>query len=417
LGVAALAAFSGVAQAQDLRGHGGPVRTIAVAPNGQTVVTGSFDERVIRWDAATGSALTVLLGHAGSVNAAVILNDGRLATAGQDGRILLWSDDGGQLATLEGHSAPVVSLALSPDGQTIASASWDHTVRLWPTAGGGPRVLTGHTGNVNAVAFLPDGRVVSAGYDATLRIWPASGAAKVIGSTVPFSALVVAGDGEILAGSVDGTLLFFSGADAPPAELKTGGKPIVALALTHDGQRVAAGTIDGRILLIERPSRRVIAEVAGAGSPLWSLAFLPDGSQLLSGSGDRAVRRWNGVTGAALSKDFTLARDDIPSELKGERGAKVFEACAACHTVTADGGPRAGPSLHGLFGRRIATVPDYHFSPALRALDITWTPETVSKLFEIGPSAYTPGTKMPEQTVSAADREALIAFLLKATKP
>jgi cytochrome c len=52
----------------------------------------------------------------------------------------------------------------------------------------------------------------------------------------------------------------------------------------------------------------------------------------------------------------------------------------------------------------------------LKELDIVWTPETVSRLFEIGPSAYTPGTKMPEQIVPAADREALIAFLLKATK-
>jgi cytochrome c len=191
---------------------------------------------------------------------------------------------------------------------------------------------------------------------------------------------------------------------------------VVALSVTRDGARIAAGTIDGRIILIERHTRRVITEVTGAGSPLWSLAFLPDGSQILSGSGDRAVRRWDGVTGTSLSKDFALARDDIPSELKDERGAQVFRACAACHTVTPNGGPRAGPPLHGLFGRRIATAPGYHYSAALKKLDIIWTPETLSRLFEIGPSAYTPGTKMPEQTVSAADRDALIAFLLKATK-
>ena len=40
----------------------------------------------------------------------------------------------------------------------------------------------------------------------------------------------------------------------------------------------------------------------------------------------------------------------------------------------------------------------------------------MSKLFEIGPMAYTPGTKMPEQTIgSAEDREALVKFLEKAT--
>ena len=81
-----------------------------------------------------------------------------------------------------------------------------------------------------------------------------------------------------------------------------------------------------------------------------------------------------------------------------------------------DEGPRAGPTLAGIFGRRIATLPGYDFSPALQALEIVWTAETISKLFEIGPAAYTPGTKMPEQRVSAEDRAALVKFLEKATR-
>lgn len=414
--LAALLMFSCALHAQELRGHGGPVRAIAVSADGKTVVTGSFDESVIRWNAATGSAVAVLRGHAGSVNAVLILHDGRLATAGQDSRIVLWGENSAQLASLEGHSAPVSSLAASPDGRTIASASWDQTVRVWPLDGNKPRILEGHVGNVNAVAFAPDGRVISAGYDGTIRIWPESGAPQVLSFAIPFSALTVAPDGEILAASADGKLRFFSKDGGQLAEIDTGGKPVVALSITKDGARVAAGTIDGRIVLIERLSRRVITEVTGAGSPLWSLAFLLDGSQILSGSGDRVVRRWDGVTGVALSKDFALARDDIPPQLKGERGAEVFKACAACHTVTPNGGPRAGPPLHGLFGRHIATAPDYNYSAALRKLDIVWTPETIAKLFEIGPSVYTPGTKMPEQTVSPNDRKALIDFLLEATK-
>ena len=40
----------------------------------------------------------------------------------------------------------------------------------------------------------------------------------------------------------------------------------------------------------------------------------------------------------------------------------------------------------------------------------------MAKLFEVGPAAYTPGTKMPEQTIgSPEDREALVDFLAKAT--
>ena len=69
-----------------------------------------------------------------------------------------------------------------------------------------------------------------------------------------------------------------------------------------------------------------------------------------------------------------------------------------------------------MFGRKIATQPDYNFSPALKRLNIIWTPETVSKMFEVGPMEYTPGTKMPEQKIGTEDRAALVKFLEKATK-
>jgi cytochrome c len=100
----------------------------------------------------------------------------------------------------------------------------------------------------------------------------------------------------------------------------------------------------------------------------------------------------------------------------GDHGAEVFRACVACHTLSDKEPQRAGPTLAGLYGRRIASLPGYRFSDALKGMDIVWTPETVSKLFELGPNAYTPGTKMPEQRIgSAEDRRALTDFLARAT--
>ena len=62
-------------------------------------------------------------------------------------------------------------------------------------------------------------------------------------------------------------------------------------------------------------------------------------------------------------------------------------------------------------------MPGYDFSEALKRLDIVWTPETVARLFEIGPAAFTPGTKMPEQRIgSEQDRAALVQFLKRATR-
>jgi len=53
----------------------------------------------------------------------------------------------------------------------------------------------------------------------------------------------------------------------------------------------------------------------------------------------------------------------------------------------------------------------------LKRLDIVWTAETIAKLFEVGPATYTPGTKMPEQTITdPADRKALVEWLEQATR-
>ena len=172
-------------QAQ-LRGHGGPVRALAISPDGATAISGSFDATAIVWSLARNAAEQVLRFHDGAVNAAVMLGKGRAATGGEDGRIALWRFGSEQPdAVLTGHSAPVVDLAVSPDGSSIASASWDHTARVWPLGGGTPRVLEGHQQNVNGVAFTPDGRsLVTAGYDATLQIAPLSGGAPVV-TTLP----------------------------------------------------------------------------------------------------------------------------------------------------------------------------------------------------------------------------------------
>ena len=94
------------------------------------------------------------------------------------------------------------------------------------------------------------------------------------------------------------------------------------------------------------------------------------------------------------------------------RGPKLFAKCAACHTLTGDGGNRAGPPLAGLFGRRAGSVADYPYSPALRDSGIVWTEETVARLFDMGPDRFVPGSKMPLQRLTdPRDRGDLIDYL------
>lgn len=404
-----------------LRGHGGPVRALAISPDGQTALTGSFDSTAIRWSLTRNAAEQVLRFHADAVNAVVLLGDGRAATAGADGRIAIWTAGKAEPDTvLEGHTAPIAALAASPDGATLASASWDQTLRLWPLAGGAPRLLEGHTQNVNGVAFAPDGRtLVSVSYDQSVRIWPLSGpsAPTVVAMPSPLNAVAIGGDGEIAAGGADGRVYFLAGNGARAGEAAAGPRPVISIAISPDGALVAAAGIGGSVAVLDRRTRALARTLVGPGLPVWSVAFLPDSRTLLTGGADNIVRRWNAVTGEPVDSILVETAGDPLAAYAGDRGAEIFRACVACHTLGAGQVNRAGPTLAGIFGRRIATAPGYHFSEALKRLDIVWTPETVSKLFEVGPAAYTPGTKMPEQRIgSEADRAALVKFLERATK-
>ena len=418
--LALVVAGASSARAQ-LRGHGGPVRSLAISADGQSAISGSFDSTAIRWSLARNAAEQVLRFHADAVNAVAQLKDGRAVTAGADGRIAIWSAGKTQPDTVfEGHTAPIVALAVSPDHATLGSASWDHTVRLWPLAGGAPRVLEGHAQNVNGVAFAPDGRtLVSVSYDLSVRIWPLAGPASptVLTMPSPLNAVAVGADGEIAVGGADGKVYFLTGDGAVAGEVAAGPRPVISIAISPDGALVAAASIGGSVAVIDRKTRALARTLVGPGLPVWSVAFLPDSRTLLTGGTDSIIRRWNATTGEPIDPLLLETAGDPLAVYAGDRGAEIFRACVACHTLGAEQANRAGPTLAGIFGRRIATLPGYDFSEPLKRLDIVWTPETVSRLFEIGPAVYTPGTKMPEQRIgSEEDRAALVKFLERATK-
>ena len=97
--------------------------------------------------------------------------------------------------------------------------------------------------------------------------------------------------------------------------------------------------------------------------------------------------------------------------------------CSICHSlepVGSDpgGARRAGPSLHGLFGRPAGTVAGYRYSDALTGSPVIWEAGTIDQLFEKGPDHFTPGSKMPMQQIAElADRQDLIAYLRDNTGP
>lgn len=399
------------ARAQDLTGHGGPVRALAIL--GPRLASAGFDQAIILWNPTTGRAERVIRWHQGAVNALVALPDGRLASAGEDARIAIWGEGEAPARLLEGHSEPVAGLAARPG--FLASAAWDGTVRLWDLGTGTARVLEGHQGNVNAVAFLGE-TLVSAGQDGTLRRWDGDGTPATLADFgFPQNALLALPDGSLASAGVDGTVHLIQ-PDGTQRTIHSGPRPVVALAASPDGQNIAVAIIGGGVALYDAASGRLRHRLDGPGLPVWSLLFAADGRTLWTGGQDRRVRRWDATTARPLGPLAPEAEEALPPGAD-RQGAEVWRACQACHALRPDSGPMAGPHLHQLFGRRMGSVPGYAYSERLAQGDIIWTPETVADLFTRGPDIVTPGTRMPVQRVgNAEEMAALLRFLEAATR-
>ena len=194
--------------------------------------------------------------------------------------------------------------------------------------------------------------------------------------------------------------------------------PVLSVALSPDASLVASGGLDGTVRVWRRGDGDRLRVYDRHAGPVWSVAFTPDGEHLLSGGAD----------GLVVTHDLRRDPDGAPAiaaqpgpphpalTADHSRGAALFKKCAACHTVTADGGHRAGPSLYRLFGRTAGSRADYPYSKSLRASSLVWTEATVDRLFEVGPENLVPGSKMPLQRMpDAADRALLIDYLRRIT--
>ena len=343
----------------------------------------------------------------------------------------VWDLATGKLAhRFTGHTAKIAGLAVSADGRWAASASWDHTARLWDLAKlvPGP-VLEGHQGPVNAVAFSADGaRVYSASADGTIGLWSAADGSfqrpllrhawgiNVLARLLRQRAARLwrpqrlGGDGR------RGDRRHRHGASRARAPRAGAGGAREARHHRHRRRRRRHPRS------ADPPTAPQIEQYRNPYGPAWALAFVADGTALYYGGLDDFATLWR----IAPREPFEAIDSPFPRrfQVRGEASDRIAAGelqfarkCSVCHTLQADGRNRAGPTLHKVFGRKIGTLDGYPYSDAVKKLEIVWTPETLGKLFELGPEVFTPGSKMPLQKMTdTAQRDALIAFLKLATE-
>lgn len=122
---------------------------------------------------------------------------------------------------------------------------------------------------------------------------------------------------------------------------------------------------------------------------------------------DMMARGYGGI----LLSAAVLAAAAPASAQDASAGAIVFKRCAICHATDPGKGPKIGPSMGQIVGRKAGAMPGFIYSPAMTKSKITWTAEKLDA-FVKQPSALVPGNKMAFGGIPDAKQRAdLIAFL------
>ncbi len=198
------------------------------------------------------------------------------------------------LRTLHGHSGSVNAVAFSPDGKYLVSGSTDGTLRIWDVATGLEiRTISESVYPVTSVAFSPDGsQFVSGSWRDALQVWDVAEGYEVrrLGHGDVFEA--VASSAGISYRTVYG---------------RTMQHRVNSVAFSPDGTQIVSGGRNKTVIVWDTASGDEVRSLVGHNDLVSSVAFSPDGTRIVSGSWDKTLRIWDAASGDEIQ---TLSGND-----------------------------------------------------------------------------------------------------------
>ncbi|GEM_PF-2702515 len=168
---------------QGLNGHLGSIRALKITPDGQILISGSYDKTVKQWTIEDGNLIQNCYDNSSAIQSIAVSYDGKIiASGGDDGKIYFWETETGiKRGSLQGNNKAVKSLNFSGNGELLVAGCSDGSLKLWqleprifregiepnPT-----KILKEHLGEIKSVIFSPCGKyLISADTYGEILIW------------------------------------------------------------------------------------------------------------------------------------------------------------------------------------------------------------------------------------------------------
>ncbi|HTF56618.1 MAG TPA: WD40 repeat domain-containing protein [Planctomycetota bacterium] len=305
---------------------------ILFTPDGKHVLLGGQKDLQV-WDFDKGECTKTVAGSGFYTMAWRSRGAGLVSTPG-DGTVATWDFEAGQRLSA-GGPGPVYCIAVSPDGRSVLSGTRDSSLALWDAVSGtrirtfeklSPKTFGDGSPTQDyaaSVVFSADGRrALSGHWDCRTALWDVT-TGKVVREYGGMYGTSVKG----VALSPDGLRGAGSGAPAVIWDLETGEParrfPIdpgsyISIAFSPDGRQVLIGSNSQKLRLFDALTGDSIREFDGNPGRVDSIAFTPDGRLAASGSeSGEPVQLWDVSTGQSI-RSF-----QVPQAAQGSWGSAL----------------------------------------------------------------------------------------------
>jgi len=290
-------------QIQYLEGLSQRPYSVAISPDGRTVLAGTIDGTIGVWDRQTGHIVRIFQAQAGPLLSLSVSPTGRFyAATGISGPVQVFDlPRRNALAELTGLSGDPTCVAISSDGRFAVSGDSAKIVRVFDlVTKKAVRDLPGHTAAITDLTFLSNSQsVLAIAADGTLRGWLTSdGQANGVFQTAPVNSLAVDTNGTRLAlAGNDGVVRIAAWPPRPRQQLVQHTANVAAVAITPDGHTIVTASENQQLQLFDGQTGKALRTLAGQQGVTTSLGIHRLGQLVLTGNNSGAWQAWDAATG------------------------------------------------------------------------------------------------------------------------